>query len=69
MKQSYLWFLNGDFHNKILEANLQGQKEKLLTDAMALYYGKFRSIWMKLVDPKSEKFDYLQETFSYIIRG
>jgi hypothetical protein len=40
-------------------------KENLLFDAVALYYGKFRSIWRKLVKPGSEKFDGLEGTFSF----
>jgi hypothetical protein len=42
----------------------KAKKEELLNDAIALYQGKFRSIWMRIVKPGSEKFDDLRQMFS-----
>jgi hypothetical protein len=68
MKVNYSRYLNERVLKDLLSTNpevSEAEKEELLSDAMALYYGMFRSIWIRLVKPGSEKFDDLQPTFTF----
>jgi hypothetical protein len=64
MKENYIIYLNKNLLKELVASNPAVNKEVLFSDAMALYNGKFRSIWDELVDPKLEKFDYMQRVFS-----
>jgi hypothetical protein len=45
--------------------NYQGVKGQLITQAMALYYGKFHLIWRKLGITNSEEFDAMRQVFIF----
>jgi hypothetical protein len=45
---------------------ISDDNEELLLEAMTLYHGKFRSIWMRMAEPGSEKFDDLSPMFANI---
>jgi hypothetical protein len=66
MKGNYEKYLNEMLLKELLSSDITiAEKEELLSDAMALYFGKFRSIWRRIVKPGSEKFDALEKTFSF----
>jgi hypothetical protein len=65
MKKHFKDYMNQWLLKELLSVESKANKEELLADAMALYYGKFKSIWPKLVDSKFEMFDYLQHTFFF----
>jgi hypothetical protein len=47
-------------------SEISDDNEELLLDAMTLYHGKFHSIWMRMAEPSSEKFDDLSLMFANI---
>jgi hypothetical protein len=68
MKDNYKRYLNERVFKDLLSTSpeiSEAEKEELLSDAITLYYGKFRSIWLRYVKHRSEKFDDLQPTFTF----
>jgi hypothetical protein len=67
MKNNFEKFLKEKLLKELLAPTIEisiEDKELLLSEAMALYYGKFQSIWMRIARPCCEKFDSLNQTFS-----
>jgi hypothetical protein len=72
MKDNYEKYLIGTLLKEFLSSNSDVSKEdkvEVLFKAMELYYGKFHSIWVKIVEPRSETFDDLKATFSFLYQA
>jgi hypothetical protein len=71
MKNNYIIYLKEVLFKEFLRPDAEiskQEKEELLFLARNLYRGKFQSIWMRIVTPKSEYFDNLKDTFTFYQR-
>jgi hypothetical protein len=67
MKKNYVDYMNWTLLEQFVSSDpkiSKTEKEDLLVEAMSLYYGKFQSIWMRIIEPGTEKFDKMRQTFS-----
>jgi hypothetical protein len=71
MFENFLLYIDGKLLDELLSTDpniTKADKEKLVSDTMELYYGKFHSIWRRIVKPGTDEFENLTPTFSYYLR-
>jgi hypothetical protein len=68
MKRNYKRYMRDYLFREFLGLQSKEDKEKLLFQAISLYQGRFRSVWVRLGKPGPKKFNYWPRVFSFFQR-